>query len=366
MAITSIMRDWGVSPAIVRITTSNTLSEVAQAGYVTAQEQNVSDLNHGTFEWLVGDLILIAASDGDNFFQFTGNDFSTFVPVAGGGGGGVSSITGTANQVIASSPTGNVVLSTPQDIATDSQPTFQDINVMDTVFVGDPTGASIGAGTVQLFSDGVNKGTMLWTIIDNVGNFFIQIQNDSYGQNTYLSLPDPANADGKFLIGPGLTPFISGNIPMASGTSGVMVDSGVAASSIPVAGGVGSFITKDIDINATDLNGFGQLFLENPSPGQSFIIRNAMVNLSNGMTGGGGDRGIVLQDGLGILFWVQATLVQTPANTLWGQTNLDFSPSAPQNRTTAVGAGMWFTYFAGGTDYDSGDLMVTVTYERVS
>lgn len=364
MAITSIMRDWGVSPAIVRITTLDTLSDVAQTGYVTSQEQNISDLNHGTFEWLVGDLILIAASDGDNFFQFTGNDFSTFVPVAGGGGGGVSSITGTANQVIASASTGAVTLSTPQDIAPSSQPTFQDLNVMDTVFVGDPTGASLGAGSIQLFSDGVNKGTMLWTIQDNAGNFFIQVQNDSYGQNTYLSIPDPANADGKFLIGPGLTPFISGNVPMASGTSGIMIDSGIAASSIPVPGGVGSFITKDIDINASDLNSFGQLFLENPVPGQSFIIRNAMVNLSNGMVGG--DRGIILQDGLGFLFWIDASLVQTPANTLWGQTNFNFALGAAQNRTTAVGAGMWFTYFAGGTDYTSGDLEVTVTYERVS
>lgn len=37
---------------------------------------------------------------------------------------GVLSITGTANQVIASSPTGNVTLSLPQDIATGSTPTF--------------------------------------------------------------------------------------------------------------------------------------------------------------------------------------------------------------------------------------------------
>ncbi len=39
-------------------------------------------------------------------------------------GGGVSSITGTANQVIASSPTGDVTLSLPQNIATTSTPTF--------------------------------------------------------------------------------------------------------------------------------------------------------------------------------------------------------------------------------------------------
>jgi hypothetical protein len=40
------------------------------------------------------------------------------------GSTGVTSITGTANQIIASSPTGAVTLSTPQDIATTSNPTF--------------------------------------------------------------------------------------------------------------------------------------------------------------------------------------------------------------------------------------------------
>ena len=41
----------------------------------------------------------------------------------------VHSITGTTNQVIASSPTGDVTLSLPQDIATGSSPTFSDIHL---------------------------------------------------------------------------------------------------------------------------------------------------------------------------------------------------------------------------------------------
>lgn len=43
---------------------------------------------------------------------------------ATGGGGGVTSVTGTANQVIASASTGAVTLSLPQDISTTSNPTF--------------------------------------------------------------------------------------------------------------------------------------------------------------------------------------------------------------------------------------------------
>ena len=57
------------------------------------------------------------------------------------GSGGVSSITGTANQIIASSSTGAVTLSTPQDIATTSNPTF--------------AGATLGNITVGLANDQV-------------------------------------------------------------------------------------------------------------------------------------------------------------------------------------------------------------------
>jgi hypothetical protein len=55
-----------------------------------------------------------------------------------GGGGGVTSITGTANQVIASAATGDVTLSTPQDIATTSSPQFGKLTL---------TGGTIGGAS---------------------------------------------------------------------------------------------------------------------------------------------------------------------------------------------------------------------------
>jgi hypothetical protein len=54
-------------------------------------------------------------------------------------GGAVLSITGTANQIIASSPTGNVTLSLPQDIAVGSTPTFLGLTLTTT-----PLGISSG------------------------------------------------------------------------------------------------------------------------------------------------------------------------------------------------------------------------------
>src|SRR5690349_13009355 len=53
-----------------------------------------------------------------------------FLPITQGGG--VRSITGTANQVITSQPRGSVTLSLPQDIATTSSPTFGGLTLSST------------------------------------------------------------------------------------------------------------------------------------------------------------------------------------------------------------------------------------------
>lgn len=68
MAITSIMRDWGVNPSIVRITTSDDLAVITAAGYLTDQVDIISALNNGPFEWLDGDFVAIDYGDGQGFF----------------------------------------------------------------------------------------------------------------------------------------------------------------------------------------------------------------------------------------------------------------------------------------------------------
>lgn len=75
-----------------------------------------------------------------------GNDLANKTYVDGVVGGAVQSITGTANQIIASSPTGNVTLSLPQDIATGSTPTFLGLTLTTT-----PLGISSG---------GTNRSTL--------------------------------------------------------------------------------------------------------------------------------------------------------------------------------------------------------------
>lgn len=71
MAITSITRDWGTSaPNLVRIATTNTLSEVSANGYLLAQADNITSVNSGVFEFLYTDIVMVAASDGQGMFRF--------------------------------------------------------------------------------------------------------------------------------------------------------------------------------------------------------------------------------------------------------------------------------------------------------
>ena len=61
MAVTAISRDSGLNVNIVRVSSSNTLAQVAAADYILNQAANIAALNNGEFEWLVGDMVLVAA-----------------------------------------------------------------------------------------------------------------------------------------------------------------------------------------------------------------------------------------------------------------------------------------------------------------
>ena len=73
MGISAITRDWGVSPCIVRITTSDTLGAAGATGYLLAQAANIALANNGVFEWLASDSVLVNASDGNGMFMVSPN-----------------------------------------------------------------------------------------------------------------------------------------------------------------------------------------------------------------------------------------------------------------------------------------------------
>ena len=85
MAITAISRDWGVSPCIVRITTTDDLTAITTTDYLVDEQENIEALQNGEFEWLDGDTVLIDYSNGEGFFtrDAVNNTFDAF-PTAPG------------------------------------------------------------------------------------------------------------------------------------------------------------------------------------------------------------------------------------------------------------------------------------------
>lgn len=81
MAITSILRDWADGVSIIRIISTDSLTTVGTAGYLTAQAANISTLNSGPFEFTTTDFALVYASNGWGFFSIT-PDFTSLTAFA--------------------------------------------------------------------------------------------------------------------------------------------------------------------------------------------------------------------------------------------------------------------------------------------
>ena len=92
-------------------------------------------------------------------------------------------------------------------------------------------GLSGTAGTLASFPATAAKGSLIVAGVANTGNTNTTISNVAMGQASVVSIPDPANALGRFMVGATATPFVSGNFPIASGTGGLFIDSGAAPGS---------------------------------------------------------------------------------------------------------------------------------------
>ncbi len=123
--------------------------------------------------------------------------------------------------------------------------------------IDDTAGAVVNAGDIYAGLDAVAgvlrsypattaTGYLGVTGVSNSGAFTVQVANVSHGQSTVHSIPDPVNAAARFLVGATATPFTSGNFPVASGTGGLMVDSGLSAANIQNKTNIKAATTADI------------------------------------------------------------------------------------------------------------------------
>ncbi|HWY98074.1 MAG TPA: hypothetical protein VNY36_03210 [Bacteroidia bacterium] len=104
-----------------------------------------------------------------------------------------------------------------------------------TINAGDiQAGLSGTAGSFICYPPDANSGNFIINCPTNLGDYSIALELAPYGQVTNITIPDPANASAQILLGPGNAPFVNGNFPVAQGTAGIMIDSGISSSTIIV------------------------------------------------------------------------------------------------------------------------------------
>lgn len=221
MAILTASRDWGTSgPNIVRITASNTLAEMAASGYVTTQADELAALNSGTWEWVVGDLIAAAASDGSEFFRFDGDDFTTFIQLPGGNGevtlpvvsGDFTVFDGTLGALSdagysASNPALTKVVMAGGTVVVGAIAKYTDTAGT----IDDVAGTATNAGSIQAGSSGVTgalisfpataaNGSLIVQAVNAGGAFNTTIASGTMGQSTVYTIPDIGASTGGIVV----------------------------------------------------------------------------------------------------------------------------------------------------------------------
>jgi hypothetical protein len=124
------------------------------------------------------------------------------------------------------------------------------------------------AGKLSSFPGASSKGSLILAAVANTGNTNTTISNAAMAQASVISIPDPATATANFAVAPAA--LVNNNLVKASGTAGLVADSGFAASDVmlkdalntmTVAGGINFFKSNGVEAaNAVTTSGFsGQI-----------------------------------------------------------------------------------------------------------
>lgn len=305
MAITAITRDFNSVPNIVRIEASNTLAQVAAADYVTAQTDNITALNSGEWTWLESDVILVSATDGRQFFEFDGDDFTTFIQLPGGNGEVTLPVV--ANDFVVFDGT----LGALKDLGFSASDASKTKVVMagSAVQVGylahfvdtagtidDTAGNVINAGNIQAglsgtpgtlisFPTTAANGSLIISALNAGGAFNTTIRNSVMGQSSVISIPDPGAATANFVLDTSAgTQSITGNLTVAGTitstagnvTSGSSGDAGTFVS-FPATAANGTFIFQ-----AVNAGGAFNTTIASGTMGQSTVYTVPDIGASTG------------------------------------------------------------------------------------
>ena len=193
----------GINPNFVFINTNDTIATVTTAGYLTnANREFLISVNSAT-------MALVNTTSGVLWLSVQ--------------------ITGTAPNLIYS------LIAPPYDGGA--------------IFEGNVQAGSSGvAGGFLSYPGTASKGHLVVQATANTGNTVTTLSNNAMGQITAVNIPDPGNAIGQLLIGATATPFTSGHLVVASGTTGLVADAGFQIKSVAqkaVAGGAAAQTVTD-------------------------------------------------------------------------------------------------------------------------
>lgn len=376
-----------VNPRIVRIVTMSTLAQVTAAGWYKnvapnqlvpsdnveiAYAQGSSSAATSIFDVAISaGVVTLSLAESNVVLPVVSGDFANFSGTSGAIAdlGYAPSDAAKTKVVMAGSAVAINNIAHFVDIVGTIDDTAAAVTNLGNIYAG----TSGTAGVMRSYPATVTTGYLGLTGVSNAADYAVQIANVSHNQATIHSLPDPANAASRILVAATATPFVSGNLPAASGTGGLMVDSGVVAGRVlyttfssPDA--AADLIAFDITCGFAALASAGSVTLITSSGSKQYKLRALWINSGGtNFSGGGGDRLGQVTDGTTVYSVVPATNMQTLINAGWGMsTPLPFPAAAAINTSTAAGVNLVFKYSGGTTDYTAGSIVVSGIVQRVA
>lgn len=199
----------GVVPNIACIATNDTVAQVTTAGYLNHAQQNGAALSESTMCLVSTKTSPSSASTQVGWLEvsYTAPNWS-LVP---SGGPGTVVLPTIVNHIA-------TYTNTTGTLSEDASTAINGGNIQ--------AGLSGTAGALYSFPGTASKGKLILAGVANTGNTDVTISNAAHGQATVYSIPDVGASTGQFLVK--TATLVSGNVIVASGTAGKVVDGGFA------------------------------------------------------------------------------------------------------------------------------------------
>ena len=184
--------------------------------------------------------------------------------------------------------------------------------------------------------------------------------------NGVITLVDWVNPNNVVL------PVVAGNLPMFDSTTGILEDSLIPSTQVPVYPFASTdpaldLIRFDVTCGEAALASAGKVNLITSATGHQYKIINLWANLGGtNFSGGSGNRLLAISDGTTVFSLIPAADLQTLVNSGWGQTALPFPASAAINVSTAASANLFAQYSGGSADYTAGSIVISGIAQRVA